>query len=498
MFIKNKYIVSFLVYLLFFALNSNSFALAETINLLNLKIDGWNWKFLDFNWDWKNDFWINLNPWNLKSFDWDANMNFDNINKKIIYAQDLKNIEINDPVWYIHSYPEIFVWNKPWWGYVETNSKLPVKFQELYDLKVDVNYNLNFEPWLNTNLAMEWWLTKNQFQTTWIWIWEAEIMVWLYSNWFDPGGEKIWETNINLTVNWVKKTEVFEIYKRLADWETISYRPKNWGWLKANISLNLKQIFDNFKIITSTSNYNDLYFENWEIWTETWNPLTINSKYNWEISKFDVNWILANTIAIYSQDKSSVKFIDLNQDWKNDFWVSLNSFNILSTNWNALIKTNLQDKIISYEQNFTDIVINNKDDYILWYPSIFVWNKPWWWHYVETSSNLPNKFLDLSNFVVDVNYNLNIKDCLKSNLIMQWWLTKNKIETNWIWNWESWILVYLYNNWLNPSWQKVWEIYVDLYINWIYTSSLFEIYKNINWVETISFIPKNNWWEKLI
>lgn len=264
--------------------------------LLTYPIDSWNPKSVDLNWDNKKDYILSLNPWNITKADWIATMSVDTINKKIIYNQDLTNIVMKDAWSYVLSYPEVYVWNKPWWWeYFETNSKLPAQFSDINDLQLKVNYKANFENWLHANIAMEWWFTKNKLQTTWVWSWESEVMVWLYSNWLNPAGQKIWEVTLNLKVNWVNTNEIFEIYKWDIGWEIISYRPKNWWWNSANIELNLRQIFDNFKINTSNSHYDNLYLQGWEFWTETGSPTTTKAKYNWELFQYNVTWIL-NTI----------------------------------------------------------------------------------------------------------------------------------------------------------------------------------------------------------
>lgn len=274
---------------------NNSWSNSDITLLLKYPTDSWNPKKVDLDKDGNNDFIIELNPWNISKASGIATMSVDYANKSIIYNQDLSNISIKDSRGYVLSYPEIYVWNKPHnWQYIETKSKLPILFSSLKDLDVKVNYKLNFEPWLPANLAMEWWLTKNKFQSNWVGIWESELMIWLYSSWLNPAGQYIWDMNIELKIDGVLKTEVFEIYKWNIGWEVISFRPKNWGWLQANIELNVKQFFDKFKTLTSIVNFEKLFFQNWEIGTETGSPSTTKAKYDWQIFKFDITGILSD------------------------------------------------------------------------------------------------------------------------------------------------------------------------------------------------------------
>ncbi len=235
---------------------------------------------------------LEINPWNIvypaKGY---AKIYYDSTSNIVTYLQDLTNIKIQNPGWYVLGYPEVYVGNKPWNGnYVDAGSKLPAKIDELKSLTVQASWKYDHPNDLSCNFAMEGWFTKNKFQKSGVGQWEVEMMIMWYRNIQWAAWSKVWETTIPVVVNWKEKNITFDIYKAQIGWDFVTFIPHNYKDFK-NASIKF-DILDFAKVAEKyVPQIKDLYLEDWEFWTEFWTPSTTQAKLAWQITKFKVTGI---------------------------------------------------------------------------------------------------------------------------------------------------------------------------------------------------------------
>ena len=148
-------------------------------------------------------------------------------------------------------------------------------------------------------------------------------------------------------------------------------------------------------------------------------------------------------------------------------------------------------KTITYIQDLSNIKIQNAWGYVLGYPEVYVWNKPWNWNYVDAGSKLPAKIDELKSLQVEASWKYEHPSSLSCNFAMEGWFTKNKFQKTWVGAWEVEMMIMWYRNIQNAAGSKVWTSTIPVKVNGVNKNITFDIYKaNIGW-DFITFIPKN-------
>jgi len=172
--------------------------------------------------------------------------------------------------------------------------------------------------------------------------------------------------------------------------------------------------------------------------------------------------------------------------------LEINPWNIFSTNWDSnMYYDNLSWKT-TYIQDFKNITIKNTAWYVLGYPEIYVWNKPWNKDYIQWTSLLPEKLSNINSLNVKSIWNLNHTRTLPTNFSMEWWFTKKKFEQSKVGSWEVEMMIMWYKNILWWAWTKIWQTIIPIIFNWKSVNITFDIYLQNKWWDFITFIPHNS------
>ncbi len=231
---------------------------------------------------------MEINPWNISSATGTVTLSYEPQTATFTLDYDLSNIRLRNPSAYVHSYPEIFVGNKPWNSEMVRTNLLPKSFSTIqdFDYKVTATYNLENLNNIPLNLAFETWLTKDKFRTNGIRGDEVEIMIWFYSNKLNPAGSKIAEVVLPVVVNGNLEFMTFEVYKGYIGWHYIAFRSKQ-RFTSASLEFYLN---DFLELVPQYLNKNldTLYIESLELGTESGSPNTQSVRYRWQISGFNL------------------------------------------------------------------------------------------------------------------------------------------------------------------------------------------------------------------
>lgn len=257
-----------------------------THTVLNYPQERWAESGIDLNNDGKSEQYMQINAWNIASSQWSASLMYDKNTKKYSYSQDLYNISLLDAGWWVHGYPEIFVGKKPHGNsYTSGWTLLPKKVKDLTSLSFSTKYNV-----VNTsngplNFAAEGWIVKNP-TNNYVSGDEIEFMIMFYKNNTWAAGNKIGSVTLPLKVDWVSKTETFDIYKNKGGWDFFTFIPSR-NYNNEKIEIDLYQFLPSIKNNISY-NIDEHYFMNWEIGSEYGSPSVNSSKFSWTVDEFDV------------------------------------------------------------------------------------------------------------------------------------------------------------------------------------------------------------------
>jgi len=314
----------------------------------------WPTAFVDSDNNGVYDFVMEINPWNIKNSEGFAKMTFKE--GKVIYEQDLRNIELKNPGAWVHGYPEIYIGNKPWNGnYADQNNIFPKKLSQFSDTLISLNYKINNEN-EPMNLAFESWLTTDKKRSNGIRNNEIEVMIWFYYNELQPAGSKVGEEKLKVKVNNELKELTFEVWKAFIGWEYIAFRVKE-PIKEANITFNLKEFLDLlYKYSDFDKNHLDnLYVEDIEVGTEYGTPYDKNIKFSWEFSNFKAT--LGTLNETLNQNQEIVNKSQDNNNSKEKFLELLNnSWLQLFTSSNQKDPTNFENENFYFDNN--ELVFN--------------------------------------------------------------------------------------------------------------------------------------------
>jgi len=348
----------------------------------------------------------------------------------------------------------------------------------------------------------------------WKWFPASKLIVWVPFYWYSYLWVK--STNLDSSTTWAGPWEDWTLsYKDISS----NYLNKNWYIYSFdniakvpylyNSNKNIYISFDDKKSIWYKADYIKnkwlWWIMAWELSQDNWELLwEINSKFktvninssilnNNNVNNYDSTNDLGKLILEYPKDKWPTKILDINNNWVNDLVSEIDPWNIKNTNWTAKVYYNVFNKNITYTQDFTNINQIDKSGWVLWYPEIYVWNKPWNWNYVDWWSKLPSKLDKLNSLVVKASYKVDHSNNLPINFAMEWWFTKDKFEKSNVDSSWAEFMIMLYHNILNPAGTKVWSVDVRIVVDWKEKIETFDIYRAKIWWDFITFLPKTNY-----
>ena len=315
---------------------------------------------------------------------------------------------------------------------------------------------------------------------------------------------KRWENNhiwaiirVNVNNTW-KKTARYDLW-------AIS---ENYDNFKVEVGNNNLKIYKNGKLyVDKDISYwpeKKNYFKAW-IYDSKDSPPSFEIKI--KFSQLDMTeWTnLGNTNNTKSTSKQENQF-NIKPEWKlvgqysKNKWVTyktpnkileINPWNISSTDGDAKMYYNSSNGVVTYIQDFYNIKQQNPGGYVLWYPEVYVWNKPWNGNYIDAWSKLPIKLSKLKSLDVEASWNYEHSKKISCNFAMEWWFTKNKFQKKGVGKWEVEMMIMWYKNIQWAAWLKVGETIIPVVVNWVLKDIQFDIYKaNIGW-DFVTFVPKN-------
>jgi len=214
-------------------------------------------------------------------------------------------------------------------------------------------------------------------------------------------------------------------------------------------------------------------------------------------AKTSLNWYWD---YCFQNNNSSIKpQWNLVASYSENQWPTYKSSNlILEINpWNIVYPANGSVKmyydwnVVTYIQDLSNIKIQNAWWYVLAYPEVYVWNKPWNWNYVDAGNKLPAKIDKFKSLQVEASWKYEHPADLSCNFAMEGWFTKNKFQKTWVGAWEVEMMIMWYRNIQGAAGSKVWTSTIPVKVNWINKNITFDIYKaNIGW-DFVTFIPQN-------
>jgi hypothetical protein len=249
----------------------------------------------DLNQDNRVDMVFMNNHRNVRSTQWEAVMTFDPQKNILSYQHDLQSIVQKDPAWWVHGYPEVFVWRKPRWG-ATTNgwTHLPRLVSDISSLVFSTDFSITNSSWWPLNMAAEWWIVTDPMRSDFVQWQEIEFMVKFFKENINAAWSKVDRIEHPVVVDGVETLIPFDVYKSTWKRDFFTFVPdRNLDGKK--ITTDLKPLLDRLSrhIPYSITNY---YFMNREIGSEYWLPGTTNSRISWEMRHFclsvngDVAW----------------------------------------------------------------------------------------------------------------------------------------------------------------------------------------------------------------
>jgi len=259
----------------------------------------WRYKLelIDRNLDWVWDAYISPTLWNIASSNWTANMSYSNTTKKLSYYHDLTNIVQENPSWWVHWYPEIYVWQKLfWWIQTPWYTELPVKISDINTLNLTAKYKIeNLSNW-PLNFATEWWIIKDKSTANW---WpqsqDVEYMISLVKENMESAWNIVDTFTTSIKINWVDTNITFDLYRANFGWNFFIFTPRqnvNDKEIQIDLAKFLPKIKSNVPF-----NIDNHYLMSWHMWSEFGSPTVLNNKISWVIDKFDLKLNASGSIT---------------------------------------------------------------------------------------------------------------------------------------------------------------------------------------------------------
>ncbi len=238
---------------------------------------------------------MELNFWNIESYEGNAYLEFNPELNSVEFFANLSNIKQKNASGWVLGYPEVFYGFKPWLSNGQSTKiwELPEKVKALKDVVFSFKYELWYKDNLPINLAMETWITREKYPSM-VKEGEVEIMVWLYYNQLRPAGYKTGEITIPIIVDGKKVEMIWEVYYAKMTWDYIAFlpvKPIEKGVLEIPIKpfvSKTREVISSHSERIKANNFDDMYFEVWEVGTEFGSPTTTNANFGYKFSDFNI------------------------------------------------------------------------------------------------------------------------------------------------------------------------------------------------------------------
>jgi hypothetical protein len=232
------------------------------------------WSSADFNDDGTPEVFVEINPWNVKSYKGVQRVVIDLLSRGIEVYIDVK--DVNPSTW-ANGYPEIIIGRKPW-GKSYANGygvPFPMRVRDAKPFIVSFYICLErYSPDMNLNIAADAWIVREPIAKspgTPPGSGDLEVMVWLFSNNLNPAGNKVGETRIPIALNGTVVDAEWEVWRMdsvtWGGWQYIAFKPKNWKHVCGYVAYNPIDFVREATKYT-TFDISDHYLLDWEIGTE--------------------------------------------------------------------------------------------------------------------------------------------------------------------------------------------------------------------------------------
>jgi hypothetical protein len=232
------------------------------------------WSSADFNDDGTPEVFVEINPWNVKSYKGVQRVVIDLLSRGIEVYIDVN--DVNPSTW-ANGYPEIMIGRKPW-GKSYANGygvPFPMRVRDAKPFIVSFYICLErYSPDMNLNIAADAWIVREPIAKspgTPPGSGDLEVMVWLFSNNLNPAGNKIGETRIPIVLNGTVVNAEWEVWRMdsvtWGGWQYIAFKPKNWKHVCGYVAYNPIDFVREAAKYT-TFDISDHYLLDWEIGTE--------------------------------------------------------------------------------------------------------------------------------------------------------------------------------------------------------------------------------------
>ncbi len=250
---------------------------------------GTDWTFVDVNNDGKNDYRIEINPYNLQSASGSITMTFDTSTRTLKTVCDLKRVR---PLDWVNGYPEIYVGRKPWvTEYANGLVDFPLSVSTLQSSSLMVTFTINLESLysrMHFNIAADAWIVRPSVANspgTPPGPGDMELMVWLFGQNLGPAGSKVGEVTI--------EGKTWEVWREdsvsWGGWQYIAFKPKDWSIKSGTVSYDAAA-FVRAAMDYATIDISGHYLLGWEIGTE-WGTKRSGgtAQFSWTLSGFSVS-----------------------------------------------------------------------------------------------------------------------------------------------------------------------------------------------------------------
>jgi len=270
-------------------------------------------------------------------------MSYNKTTKKLSYYHDLTNIVQENPSWWVHWYPEIYVWQKLfWWTQTPWYTELPVKISDINTLNLTAKYKIeNLSNW-PLNFATEWWIIKDKSTANW---WpqsqDVEYMISLVKENMESAWNIVDTFTTSIKINWVDTNITFDLYRANFGWNFFIFTPRQ-NLNDKEIQIDLAKFLPKIKSNTPF-NIDNHYLMSWHMWSEFGSPTVLNNKISWVIDKFDLKLTSGSITPIL--DNTLPNIFDTIEDneivlLRNNFMIFLKKYE----NW-EITKKNLISKL---------------------------------------------------------------------------------------------------------------------------------------------------------
>ncbi|MEM1526421.1 MAG: endoglucanase [Ignisphaera sp.] len=190
-------------------------------------------------------------------------------------------------------------------------------------------------------------------------------------------------------------------------------------------------------------------------------------------------------------------FVDFNDDGVDDIVVEINPWNTRSFEGVQKIVIDLAKRIIKTEFNLSNV---QPREWANGYPEVYIGRKPWSTKYVNGFNvNFPMKISNATPFIVSFYICiLNLLPSMNFNIAADAWIVREDIAKNPGTppsNGDLEIMVWLFNQNLNPAGKKTGETVIPIVVNGSIVEITFEVWRHdsVEWGgwQYIAFKPKN-------